>query len=142
MCHVPIGLSGHSLLRFLVYQLLYFFQSLLSLILCANDCLSSDYFAGICIREWDVWRPSNLSHFFINFFCILMLFICFSYYLHLLHREPFIKPRKSYLMHLYTSDTHTDTHTYTVFLSLKSTPLDYEEYQTDRVFTYLPHLEQ
>ena len=31
--------------------------------LCANDCESSDDFAGNCIREWDVWRPTS--------FCVL-----------------------------------------------------------------------
>ena len=39
-------------------QLLYFFSCILLLILCANDCESSDDFAGDCIRNWDVWRPS------------------------------------------------------------------------------------
>ena len=34
-------------------QLLYFFWCILSLILCAKDCESSDDFAGDCIREWD-----------------------------------------------------------------------------------------
>ena len=48
-------------------QLLYFFECILSLILCANDCESSDDFAGNCIREWDVWRPSFCLIFFINF---------------------------------------------------------------------------
>ena len=37
-------------------QLLYFFYCIFSLILCANDCESSDDFAGNCIRELDVWR--------------------------------------------------------------------------------------
>ena len=61
--------TGANVWRFLVYhicvvqkllrkQLLYFFWCILSLILCANDCENSDYFAGNCIREWDVWRPS------------------------------------------------------------------------------------
>ena len=39
-------------------QLLYFFQCILSLILCANDYESSDEFAGNCITERDEWRPS------------------------------------------------------------------------------------
>jgi len=61
--------TGANVWRFLVYhicvvqkllrkQLLYFFWCILSLILCANDCESRDDFAGNCIREWDVWRPS------------------------------------------------------------------------------------
>ena len=62
--------TGANVWRFLVYhiidfvqellqkQLLYFFWCILSLILYENDCESSDDFAGNCIREWDVWRPS------------------------------------------------------------------------------------
>ena len=60
--------------KLLLKQLLYFFQFILSLILCANDCEndceSSDDFAGNCIREWtvvDVWRPSFYPIFFIYF---------------------------------------------------------------------------
>ena len=48
-------------------QLLYLFWCILSLISCANDCESSGDFAGNCIREWDVWRPSFCPLFFINF---------------------------------------------------------------------------
>ena len=32
------------------------------MILCANDCQSSDDFAGNCIRECDVWRLLELIH--------------------------------------------------------------------------------
>ena len=62
--------TGANVWRFLAYpiidfvqkllrkQLLYFFYYILSLILCANDCESSDDFVGNCTREWDVWRPN------------------------------------------------------------------------------------
>ena len=65
--------TGVNVWRFLVYhitdfvqkllrkQLLYFFWYILSVILCANDFESSDDFAGNCIREWDVCRPSFIS---------------------------------------------------------------------------------
>ena len=62
--------AGANVLRVLVHhiidfeqkllrkQLLYFFSRILSMILCPNDCKSSDDFAGNCIKEWWVWRPS------------------------------------------------------------------------------------
>ena len=62
--------TGANVWRFLVYhildfeqkllwkQLLHFFWCILLLILCANDCESSGDFAGNCIKEWCVWRPS------------------------------------------------------------------------------------
>ena len=40
-----------------------------SLLLCANDCESSDDIPGNCIREWDVWRPS---------FCLIFSEFCAS----------------------------------------------------------------
>ena len=44
--------------KWLRKQLLHFFECILLLILCENDCESRDDFAGNCIREWDMWRPS------------------------------------------------------------------------------------
>ena len=64
--------TGANVLRFLVYhiidfvqkllrkQLLYFFQCILSLILCANDCEGSDDFAGNCMAS-KMWKSTALT---------------------------------------------------------------------------------